>query len=360
MTNRRNFLASFLAASLVPKLGWADAGSPAYLAAAREPDGGFCIFGLSGQGADVFRIPLPARGHAAAAHPHAPEAVAFARRPGTFALVIDCASGKLLHRLETPPGRHFYGHGAFLADGDLLCTTENDIETGEGRIGLWSRPEGYTRIGDIASGGVGPHELRRLPDDNLAIANGGIRTHPGRGREKLNLDTMRPNLAYVDPDRGVIDQAELAPDLHHNSIRHLAVGPDGTVAFAMQWQGDPMDVVPLLGLHRRGTPPRLAEAGLAEQLATEGYAGSVAFDQAGTLIGITCPRGARLHVFSGEGAFRNAIRRPDICGVAPAPGGFLATDGLGSIHAVGPDGLRSLTTQRRAWDNHLVRIGLSI
>ena len=65
MTTRRGFLASLLAASTMPRLSWADAGNPAYLSAAREGDGGYALFGLSETGADVFRIPLPGRGHAA-------------------------------------------------------------------------------------------------------------------------------------------------------------------------------------------------------------------------------------------------------------------------------------------------------
>ena len=38
---RRAFLASLAAATAVPRLSWADAGSPAYLAAAQEPSGGW-------------------------------------------------------------------------------------------------------------------------------------------------------------------------------------------------------------------------------------------------------------------------------------------------------------------------------
>lgn len=145
MTTRRGFLTSLLASAAVPSLSWADAGDPAYLAAARGLDGSYALFGLSPAGKDLFRIPLPGRGHAAAAHPDAPEAVAFARRPGTFALVIDCARGDVAHRLTAPEGHHFYGHGTFVAGGDVLCTSENNIDSGEGRIGLWSRRDGYRR-----------------------------------------------------------------------------------------------------------------------------------------------------------------------------------------------------------------------
>ncbi|WP_425100803.1 DUF1513 domain-containing protein [Tropicibacter sp. S64] len=352
---RRNFLGALLASSTLPAVSWADAGSPAFVAAAQEPDGGYALFGLSELGEDLFRIPLPSRGHAAAAHPHAPEAVAFARRPGTFALVIDCVSGEVAHRLESPEGRHFYGHGAFLQDGGLLCTTENDITTGEGVIGLWSRAEGYRRVGELRSGGIGPHELIRLPGDVLAVANGGILTDPtqGDGREKLNIDTMMPNLAYVTLD-GVQEIVELDPDLHKNSIRHLATDGE-TVAFAMQWEGELPDPVPLLGLHKRGQTPVLASAHLAEQLAMDGYAGSIAVD--GDTVAITSPRGGRVHLFGLDGTFRESLKRTDLCGVASGPYGLVATDGLGGVWSITAKGLTPQVKANRAWDNHLVRIG---
>ncbi|MEX3314649.1 DUF1513 domain-containing protein [Sulfitobacter sp. PS-8MA] len=355
MPSRRHFLAGLAALSL-PRPSWADAGNPAYLAAAREPSGAYALFGLDAGGRDLFRIPLPDRGHAATAHPTAPEAVAFARRPGRFALVIDCVSGNLLHRLDAPAGRHFYGHGAFLAGGEILATSENDIDSGAGRIGLWARGRGYARIGEIASGGVGPHEIRAWSEDVLVIANGGIRTHPDSGRDKLNLPVMRPNLSYVTRDGAVLEQVELAPELRQNSIRHLALGPDGQVAFAMQWQGDPGAAGPLLGLHRRGSAAVLAEADLVEQMAMAGYAGSVAYTADGSAVGITSPRGGRLHVFGTDGQFMAAQRRADICGLAPGAGGFVATDGLGGLLRGGGAGLAPLGKAERAWDNHLVAL----
>lgn len=358
MPTRRLFLASLAAAVTAPGLSWADAGDPRYLAAAREATGAFALFGLDGAGADLFRIPLPDRGHAAAAHPTAPEAVAFARRPGRFALVIDCVSGRVLSELQAPEGRHFYGHGAFVAGSEVLVTPENDWETGAGRLGLWSRREGYRRMGEIASHGTGPHDILRLSDDVLVVANGGIRTHPDHGRDKLNLDSMRPSLAYLTPKGDLLEQVELAPELHRNSIRHLAATPDGTVAFAMQWQGDLSAPVPLLGLHRRGRAPVLCEAGLGEQIAMEGYAGSVAIDGEARLAGITSPRGGRLHLFDMEGRFVDSLHRRDICGLATAPGGMVASDGLGTVWGVDGEGMQPRRSAKgRAWDNHMIAIG---
>ena len=183
MVGRRGFLAGLLASGLAPVPTWAEAGSPAFLSAARLPDGQFALCGISDSGQILFQISIPGRGHAATAHPIRAEAVAFARRPGVFAVIIDCVSGAEIARLACPEGRHFYGHGAYSHNGELLFTTENDYEAGEGRIGVWDVMRGYARVGDFASGGIGPHEIKVLPgSDILVVANGGIETHPDSGR----------------------------------------------------------------------------------------------------------------------------------------------------------------------------------
>ncbi len=356
MTTRRHLLAGLAATALVPRAGWAGAGSPAWLAAARDGAGAYRLFGLSEQGAAVFSVPLPARGHAAAAHPKRPEAVAFARRPGTFALVLDCAAGRVAAELATPPGRHFYGHGAFSADGTRLYTTENDIAAGRGVIGIRDAARGYARIGEIESGGTGPHEILRLPgSDMLVVANGGIETHPDTGRAKLNLPTMRPNLTYLAPDGRVLETFELPDELRLNSIRHLAARADGLVAAAMQWQGEAAEAPPLLLLHRRGAAPRLAAAPFAARMAMQGYAGSVAFSGDGARVAITSPRGGQAHLFDADsGAFVGAHAAPDICGLAPAQGGFLATTGTGRLLPL--DGTGPAVRHPVAWDNHLIAL----
>ncbi len=354
MTTRRGFLAALLAASAAPRLGWAAVGSPAYLAAAQERDGTFALVGLAPDGAETFRVPLPARGHAGAGHPARAEAVAFARRPGAYALVIDCATGAVLSRLTPPEGRQFNGHGVFAEGGAVLVTSEQDQGTSGGVIGLWDVAAGYLRMGEVASHGIGPHDLRLMPDGRtLVVANGGIATDP-TDRTKLNLDTMRPNLSYLGLDGSLLDQVELNPELWPLSIRHLAVRADGLVGFAMQWEGEPGAAPPLLGLHRRGAAPLLAPAPLADELAMQGYAGSIAFSGNGAEVAITSPRGGRLHRFSAAGTFFGAVSRADVCGIAARPEGFLASDGLGGLIDVTGDAARPLAATDHAWDNHLV------
>ena len=130
LTGRRQFLAGLLASGLAPRPTWADAGAPRFLSAAATANGRYMLCGIDAGLNSTFMLPLPGRGHAAAAHPVRPEAVVFARRPGTFAMVIDCTTGRRKTVLHSPDGRHFYGHGAFSSDVSLLYTTENDFEAG--------------------------------------------------------------------------------------------------------------------------------------------------------------------------------------------------------------------------------------
>ncbi|MEQ3710423.1 MAG: DUF1513 domain-containing protein [Tateyamaria sp.] len=355
MPSRRTFLAGLLSASTAPTLSWADVGSPVALSAAMDKDGRYLLVGLNAAGDISFVQPLPGRGHAAAAHPHVAEVVAIARRPGTFAKVIDCGTGTILQTLYAPQGRHFYGHGAFSADGTLLFTTENDIATGSGRIGVWDRALGYARVDEFTSAGIGPHEILRLPGGALAVANGGIRTHPASGRDKLNLDTMRPNLAIFDAMGTLLDHVEVNSEIHHNSLRHIAAAADGTVVCGFQWQGDPFDTPALVALY--SGEGRLADAQMDDAIlhGLDGYIGSVsAF---GHSYAASSPRGSRAFHFDRSGRLTASYRAPDICGLCAAPDGTcLATDGLGQVHRLSQDRFARLHAHPLAFDNHLVAL----
>lgn len=345
---RRAFLAT-LAASLTPRLTWADVGAPAFLAAGKRGEG-FVLHGLTAQGTSLFQLPLPGRGHAAAAHPTRAEAVAFARRPGTFALVIDCATGETRHRLTPPDGRQFNGHGAYSADGTLLMTSEVVAEGSEGRIGVWDTAR-YTRLADWPSHGIGPHEIKRLADGRLAVANGGIQTDPV-DRAKLNIPDMRPNLTLLSPDGTLLDQIAL-PDLSQNSIRHLALLGDA-IAFAMQWEGDPAVPVPQLGLWTPGSAPILCTPPEAQAFTMQGYAGSIAATPDRILI--TSPKGGAAMIFDASGAHVATHLRADLSGVASGLAGFAVTDGGGTVWAADDAGLTPLGSSDTLWDNHLVAL----
>lgn len=351
MATRRGFLAG-LAALTLPKPSWADVGQPAYLAAAKRGED-FFLHGLSETGQSLFSLPLPGRGHAAAAHPTRPLAVAFARRPGTFAVVIDCRTGEATARLAPPDNRQFNGHGVFVADGSVLYTSEVVADGSAGRIGLWETDR-FSRIGEWSSGGIGPHDMKRL-GDRLVVANGGIKTDP-KDRSKLNIDTMRPNLSLIGTDGVLEDQVELEPALHQNSIRHLALAPGGQIAFAMQWEGDPAEAVPLLGLWTPGTSARLCPSPEEEAHRMKGYAGSIAANASGQ-IAMTSPRGGVAMLFGADGMHLSTVVRNDICGVARhGSSGFIFSDGNGALLAFSDDALIPLVQIDVRWDNHIVAL----
>ena len=351
MATRRAFLAGLAAASL-PRVSWAEVGSPACLAAGKLGDE-FVLHGLSAAGESLFEIGLPARGHAAAAHPSQALAVAFARRPGTFALVLDCLTGAVRHRLTPPEGRQFNGHGAFSADGALLMTSEVVAEGSAGRIGLWETA-GFKRIGEWDSGGIGPHDIRRLADGRIVVANGGIETDPG-DRTKLNIETMRPNLTLLSADGAVLDQVELVDEFQQNSIRHLALQGNG-VAFAMQWEGDKSEPVAQLGLWVPGSAPLLCPPPDEQAFAMKGYAGSIAVSRAGDLIALTSAPAGVVMLFDGAGRWIATDPRADVSGAAAVGDGLRLTDGQGGVWSYGTGGLAPLSRNATAWDNHLIAL----
>ena len=373
--DRRRALRLLGGGGVAPLLPWplgakaAERDAQPYLSARADAGGGYWVSGFMGDGASLFNLPLPGRGHSFAVRPGEREAVHFARRPGRFALVVNLAQGAIVRGLETPPERHFYGHGVFGPDGRMLYATENDFAGERGVISVYDAARDYRRVGEIPSHGVGPHEIALLSDgETLVVANGGIATHPDLPRVKLNLPTMAPSLCYVDRRKGhLLRELRLDPALHRLSIRHLAVSLDDTVAVAMQYEGPQHDRVPLVALQREGGPLRLVEGPRNVLRAMRNYCGSVCFDASGRTIAVTAPR-SNLVTFWDVGAGRSlsSVKVSDGCGVAPGaqPGEFLASSGRGGMVVIDahsgtsrPLAVGGLEGAR--WDNHLVAARMS-
>jgi hypothetical protein len=226
-----------------------------YVSGCRQGDGSFAAVLFDARGQDIAVLPVETRLHDTTYSRVLNRAVIFARRPGTLAFVIDLGRREVESTIVSPIGRHFYGHGVFSSDGRILYATENDVASGEGRIGLYDSSDGYRRIGEIHSGGVGPHELLLHPDgSSLVVANGGIRTNPETGREKLDLDTMVSSLARISLEHGDITElVELPKALRLLSLRHLSVDGTGTVWFGAQWEGDGAETPPIVGRYCPGS-----------------------------------------------------------------------------------------------------------
>lgn len=336
-----------------------------YASARRRADGSFSVAQLDAAGRLFAELDLPARAHAVVARPDGAGSVVLARRPDRFGVAI--GPSRPPQPFDSGDRRHFYGHGAFSSDGRLLYTTENDFEAGRGMIGLRDAARGYRKIGEWPSDGIGPHELCRLPGRNvLAIANGGIATHPDHGRAKLNLDAMAPALVYQDAGTGeTLRTLALPREFHRLSLRHLAAGAGGMLALAGQYEGPANDLLPLVAVHRRGEPGlRFLTAPDGVWRAMNHYCGGAAFDRRGRVLAVSAPRGNVIAFWMAEeDRFLGTRSLTDVCGIAAdgSDGGFLVTTGLGAVARINPlAGTRQLLVPPRrdgtAWDNHLLAL----
>ncbi|GAB4358541.1 MAG: DUF1513 domain-containing protein [Kiloniellaceae bacterium] len=371
---RRRFLAAaaaFCAAWRLPlaEAAQAEAGARYFVNACSGAEGETLTRVFDAAGRVVATLPLPGRGHGAARRPGAREVIAFARRPGRFAVAFDPLSGAAGRRFEAPQGRHFYGHGVFSPDGRWLFACENDYDNARGCIGVYDASAGYRREAELEAYAVGPHELALLSDGRtLVVANGGIQTHPAKGRAKLNIDTMQPSLAYIDCDSGALREAYRLPAaMHQASIRHLAVAPDDTVGFVMQYEGPRNNLVPLVGFHRRGEAAlTLPIPGEATLRAMRQYCGSAAMDVSGRVLAASAPRGGTVTFWSvAERRYLASLALGDGCAVAASgePGGFVASSGYGRLvqhNALSGEtvALDDPAAAPVAWDNHMLALTL--
>lgn len=368
--DRRRFLG--LAASLplaaitpfagLPSLGMvarAAEGEPLYATCCRLPDGRFAVALIDLEGRVHSSEILAARGHSLAVDGSGRWIVAFARRPGTFAVALDRETGRAVHAFSTPAGRHFEGHGVFSPDGRLLYATENAYDDGIAVVGIYDATAGFARVGELDGHGIGSHELLLDPDgETLIVANGGIYTHPDYPRANLDLAAMEPSLVRIDRRTGDLrDKAEPPGDLRQLSMRHMAVDGAGRTWIGCQWWGDKAEAVPLVAVHEAGKPLQFVEMTAHQRLSLGQYIGSVAANVAGDRIVLASPVGSTVMVF--DTATRAIIESRDLadgCGAAPAPeSGFVLTSGEGAV-IVERDGAETRHDSDISWDNHIRRL----
>tara|TARA_R110002012_G_scaffold7936_13_gene37063 strand:- start:20921 stop:21997 length:1077 start_codon:yes stop_codon:yes gene_type:complete len=320
-----------------------------FASAYRDQHGNFGVAILDQAAAIVSTHILPARGHGFAVNPRAQWLVAFARRPGNFAVAMHRRQATEPVVFHTPEDRHFYGHGVYSTDGRLLYAAENAFATGEGIIGIYDASAGFRRISEFPSYGIGPHEIVLMPDGKtLCVANGGIRTHPDQGRQKLNLPTMAPSIALIETKSGtLLSSHTLTPDLHRLSLRHMAVDAAHQVWIGGQYEGDILDDVPVLA--RLDQDRGLVAVELEKRAATAlgKYAGSVAIGNAGGTLAVSSPRsGVIVQLDTKTGKAVNLEFYPGTCGVQALRNGFVSSSETGRFGE---------GTHAYSWDNHIVR-----
>ena len=352
--NRRSFVKAaglgFLAALTPRALMALERTDAVYASGIRTADGSFAIATVTERGEIVDQLALPARAHGMAFSAATGKTVAFARRPGTFAMVFDPWNKGEPVVITSREGRHFYGHGAFSPDGRLLYASENDFDGNRGMIGLYDATDRFTRIGEFESYGIGPHDMTVSDDGRLLIvANGGIETHPDFGRTKLNLGEMQPSLTLIDAATGALVEKHVLPaEWAELSTRHVDLDGDGRIWFACQYEGHRKDLPPLVGHFAKGED--LSFIDLPEETTRwlANYVGAIAVNRSEGLVGITSPKGgASVTIDAKSGKVLAETVVPDAAGIAPARSGFAVSSYDGDFLSTRSD---------VAWDQHIVRI----
>ena len=361
LIDRRDFLRAAgagFAAAMAPSAWAATLAADAVFATAFvRRDGAYGAGILSEEGKLLYAVDLPDRGHGMTFDPFSRRAIVFPRKPGTLAVAFDRGGKGEPVTIAAPAGRHFYGHGVFSPDGALLYATENDFDAAAGVVGVYDAGDRFRRIGEFATHGVGPHEMVLLGDGRtLAVANGGIETHPDFGKAKLNLATMKPSYVLIDRQTGdLLEKHELPADLHKLSIRHMDIDRDGAVWFSCQYEGATIDRPPLVGRAVRGKELELLDMPDKVLNGLRNSIGAMAANREAGTMAVSSPAGNSYVVFdTASGAVVSASRLTEVCGIAPDRSGFIASSGAGAI--VAPD-RRAVSEPDYVWDNHMLRIG---
>lgn len=386
---RREFLSKAAGFSLLAtlpacsSLGRQEADKLAYVSAAKihtaQAGTAYAVVGLNANQQIRWQTLLPERAHAASISPDTSKIIVTGRRPSTQAWLLNADTGNIITIIQAAPNRHFFGHTVFDASGDHLYSTENNTSNFAGVVSVRAVANPAVVIKEFSSYGVGPHELHFMPNGSmenvLVVANGGIKTAAG-SREKLNLASMQPNLAYINVRTGKLLQ-KVQPPHHQISIRHIDVSDNGVVAVAAQYQGEKSDNVPLLFTHRLGKPAlQTMSMPNDDWLFFNQYIGSIAISPDGKHLCATSPRGnCAVLVDVAKNRCIQKIALNDCCGVAvchdistvknqnkeTAISLFLVSDGVGQTSQIKTSNNHANITNHQAyahihWDNHLLGV----
>ncbi|MES2942702.1 MAG: DUF1513 domain-containing protein [Pseudomonadota bacterium] len=247
--------------------------------------------------------------------------LAVARRPGDWLLrwkpKPQSKSGQAITWGWIEPDRAFNGHVISSADGKTLYTTETNLETGEGLIGLRNTAT-LEKTAEWPSHGMDPHELLLDADGSLMVANGGIPALPETGRLKLHMNRMDASLVRLDTRSGrLLGQWHLADQ--RLSLRHIAWGPmlpGGQAALGIALQAEHDDAAakataPVLAIFD-GQTLRAVAADSSQSL--RGYGGDISF--AAGLFAVSCPRANGLALWRADGQWAGFKALDEACALA--------------------------------------------
>lgn len=274
--------------------------------------------------------------------------LAVARRPGDWMLRWHPERGAP-HWVWAEPGRAFNGHVVADKDGKRLFSTETDLESGHGRIGVWDA-RSLKKVDEWPTHGLDPH-MMLMNGDTLLVANGGVPTQPETGRIKRNLHAMDSSLVRLHAKSGALSGQWRLPD-RRLSLRHLA--RNGTrVGIAMQAEHDAKTdryaapVLAILDADKLIVPETTPIPELA------GYAGDIAAWNDG--FAISAPRANAILRWRPEEGWSPLLPLQDVCPILSAKGHGFWTGGSMQVLGVESDSnvILGLPAKLRL-DNHWV------
>jgi hypothetical protein len=321
-------------------------------------DGQNFVAWFNNDGEILGQVAIAERAHDLCYVPNRGLILAFSRRPGRALNIVDMKEQKLLKRIESSADQHFFGHGVLSHNGKWLYTTENRFDDSyaehDGLI-VVRNTDNFAIAAQFSSFGVGPHQLAMLQNsDTLVVANGGIHTHPASPRTKLNLDSMKPNLSYIDTSTGQLLEQVTPPD-HQLSMRHLCVANDNTVYVGCQYQGPKHQIQPLIFAHTKGGKLQALQADQAQWLRFKQYTASLAVDSSDHTLAVTSPRGGIVSYWHRQSLELAHIERKDDCaGIAADDAqSFVTSTGKGYLNHRGKAAKHDLH-----WDNHMINCNI--
>lgn len=333
MMDRRTFLTGLAAFMSAP--AWAGAarhttGENVQLAATWQAGKGYQLGILEYADGLAIRstLDVPTRAHGLLQEPGG-TLLAVARRPGDWLLRWN-REGKALQWRWIEPRRAFAGHVLASADGRTVYTTELDLDSGMGLVGVRDAAT-LEKQDEWATHGMDPHMLTwdATRPETLIVANGGVPTQPETGRVKRDMDRMDSSIVRLAGSTGErLGQWRLGdPRL---SLRHLAWNGN-LLGVALQAEHDNARAkasAPILALFD-GQSLRTVDV----PISLAGYGGSIAPLGDGFAVG--CPRSQGVAVLGIEG-FRTLVNLDEACPLATANGRLWAGGG-GKLMAMALD-----------------------
>ncbi len=255
----------------------------------------------------VERIGLHFFGHGFSFHPRAPHEAAIFEKRGPGGCYVDLLEQKVLRRINPLPDHHFYGHGSFSIEGDVVFAIESSLVNGEGAISVRDAKT-FDVLEQFPTYGMGPHDCALIERGTvLAITNAGSPV----GRQPL------PCVTFVEvKSRKLLDKHDVTnPNINTGHIA-LTADRDFAVVSAPR-DGLPQDTA-LGGLSlRTGKKPMQHVASPAE--AVNGMIGetlSVAIHGPTGTVAATSPRGGVISFWSLYAkTLRKAVTLPNVRGV---------------------------------------------